>query len=770
MRLEYLEINNVLSYGVEERIEFDDRITTIVGPNGAGKSNILRILTLVRDVIRRETLSTNTPGYQTLSAKIEGMCPPHQGVPRHSEIRLGVTLTTDDYPMQQSVDASLLKLFLRGVEASARAELPRNNDFVAGETSNPQSLGEMYSALRSGVLLLRHQRTLDAIWTLAYEFEHGGKTYRWAVSNLSSRQYRGHVFLAGSVSSEQPEEYKDRITVTQGDNSYELVSYGSMFPSDARPLSLNIKSRLAGFDSGSAWDQLVRADLVIGYNRMADSSSGLERVLAKVVADRIVTDLDDVELGAPATTSMEILADPSAPAKDVGDPAIPRYLSTLHRWSVGDGADRERYARACTIFTELLGDGSRPELKVSATRNVHVDEFDYTVNNLSPDRGQPVREYHKVQDYAVTIEPMIRRADNTELPLSAIGSGGVELLRLATFLAADPAAVVLLDEPAAHLHPRAQEKLLQFLRQGGAQYVIVSHSPGLLPTWKEGVGATIRVSLDENGFSRSRIVGKNEFDQTDQLQRLVITQPEVRAIPFADKVILVSGQTELIAYPAWFSKLMDSEVPGREPHFVNFQGDAQFSRYLRVVDAFHVPWTAIVDGKSFEPVAYRSKDRTAEVASEPKRIPRIANQILEVVGDAAQYQRLSKAIEPIDVSVVDSPAEWFESWRDVLERFGVFTLANCWHDKKKIDEKCEQCGEIVGRRTDLCKKPNCHPEADHIESFEDTVRVYVDHKFGSGRNKPLQIFELLIKHPSPPDKFREILAKANGFGGPGVDG
>ena len=89
-----------------------------------------------------------------------------------------------------------------------------------------------------------------------------------------------------------------------------------------------------------------------------------------------------------------------------------------------------------------------------------------------------------MQDYAVTIEPMIRRADNTELPLSAIGSGGVELLRLATFLAADPAAVVLLDEPAAHLHPRAQEKLLQFLRQGGAQYVIVSHSPGLLPTWK----------------------------------------------------------------------------------------------------------------------------------------------------------------------------------------------------------------------------------------------------------------------------------------------
>lgn len=769
MRLKYLEVNNVLSYGIGERVDFDDGLTALVGPNGGGKSNVLRILTLVRDVIRRETLSVGAALYHVVNTKIEAMCPAHRNIPLHSEIRLGITLATDDYPTQRSRDAYLLHLFLRGVQESAYAELPRSsNDFVAGTTGDTGSLDEMFSALRSGVLVLRHSRKLGTTWTLAYEFEHDDKTYRWAVSDLSSRLYRGQVHRVDSISTDQPEEYKDRVTVVQGDNHHKLVSYGSMFPSDGRSLSLNIKSQLAGFDTGSTWDELTRNDLVNNQNLTTGPNSGLERVLAKVVAAKIVTDLDDVALGAPVTTTMEILADLATPAKDVGEPAIPGYLSMLYRWSVGDSADRQRYAKACSVFCGLRGDESRPELKVSASRNIHVDQFDYVVNDLTPDRGQPIREYRKVQDYKVTIEPMIRNPDDTELPLSAIGSGGVEFLRLATLLAEDSAAVVLFDEPAAHLYPRAQDRLLQLLRQGDAQYIFVTHSPGLLPTWREAVGTTIRVFIDKDGYSRPRVVGKNQLVDTDLLQRLIITQPEVKVIPFADRVVLVSGQTELIVYPAWFASCGDSQGANREPHFVNFQGDAQFSRYLRIVHAFGVPWAAIVDGKSFEPVAYRSKAGTVEAASERKCVPRIASQIREVVGDAPEYQQLCEAIESVDISVVDSPAEWFESWRDVLERFGVFTLANCWHNNKKIDEKCEQYGGIVGRRTDLCENAISHPEAVHIESFEDTVRVYLDPTFGSNQKKPLQAFALLAEHPSPPDEFRELLRKANDRAGQDV--
>lgn len=131
MRLNFLEIHNVLSYGREERIEFDDKLTALVGPNGAGKTNIFRILTLARDVIRRETMTPNSPEWNAMNVRIENMCPAHAQIPLYSEIKLGVTLTTDKYPQEQSPDSYLIHLFLRGIKTSAHAELPRtSNDFV----------------------------------------------------------------------------------------------------------------------------------------------------------------------------------------------------------------------------------------------------------------------------------------------------------------------------------------------------------------------------------------------------------------------------------------------------------------------------------------------------------------------------------------------------------------------------------------------------------------------------------------------------------------
>uniref|UniRef100_UPI0026161936 AAA family ATPase n=1 Tax=Ferrimicrobium sp. TaxID=2926050 RepID=UPI0026161936 len=767
MRLKYLEVNNVLSYGIGEHIDFDQRLTVLVGPNGGGKSNVLRILMLVRDVIRREASPSGTPESQSLSTRIEAICPPHLGMASLSEIRLGVTLTTDDFPAQQSWDSYLIYLFLRGIQASGHAELPRSNEFRAGERSDSGALDEMYSALKEGVLVLRHSRTLDARWKLAYEFEHDGKTFWWAVSDLSSRRYGGHLFIAGSTSSEVPEEYKDRIDVAPGEDHFENVGYGSMFPSGERPIDLRIKSQLASFDSGTIWDELRRADLVGGFVRGASFIWGFERVLAKVLADRIVSDLDDVELGSPITTTMDILAQPSAPAPNIGSPSIPRYLSSLFRWSVGDHAARQRYSEACKIFSDLRGDGSHPELKVSANRNAHVNDVDYVVNDLTPENGHPLKEHHVVQDYAVTIEPMIRRADGTELPLSAIGSGGVELLRLATLLVEDPTSVVLLDEPAAHLHPRAQERLLQFLRKGTAQCIVVSHSPGLLPTWKKGMGATIRISLDENGCSRRRVVSEktlmeDEKGKADELQRLVLAQPEVKAIPFADWVILVSGQTELIVYPVWFAAVTEDKEFSGDPHFVNFQGDNQFARYLRVVNAFGVRWAAVVDGKSFTPVTPTNSDPNG--TANRRRVPMIAKQILEVVGEGTEAQLLLNAIRIIEVPVDDAPAEWFKRWRCELERCGVFTLANCWHNRKKSDGKCEQCGESVKRKTDQCEAVAMHDDVAHIESFEDAVRAYTDLSMGAGEHKSQEAFQLLEDCREPPAEFREMLEKISRFG------
>ena len=760
MRLNFLEIHNVLSYGLDERIEFDDKLTALVGPNGAGKTNILRILTLVRDVIRRETMSPGTPEWNAMNLKIQQMCPAHESIPRNSEIQLGVTLTTDNYPVEQSPDSYLIHLLLRGIRASARAEIPpASNDSVVAETGNPNSLDELYGALRSGVIVLRHIRTLNSTWTLAYRFTNGDTEYEWTLSHLPFGPSRGTVSIAGLPKAGQPEEYKDRVTISEDSNSSRVVNYGSMFPNDERGIFLKLNQQLASPGVGSVWDELQRANIVTSQPIMAGREPGLEQVLAKVVADKIITDLDDLKIGAPATTNMEILASPDAPAEDKGQPTIPLYLAMLFRWSVGNNADRGRYTRARGIFQALRDDESYPELQITAAGNTRNVQFDNVVNDLTPNTGQPIREYRQICDYVVTIQPMVKAKDGRETPLAAIGSGGAELLRLATFLAVDESYVVLLDEPAAHLHPRAQDKLLQFLRNGDAQYVFVTHAPGLLPTWRAGLGATIRVSIDDEGFSKPCTLNGNAFDETDQLQRLVLAQPEVRAIPFADSVVFVSGQTEFIIYPQWFESIPDRHSK-TFPHFVNFNGDNQFSRYLRVAHLFGIRWAVAVDGKSFQPEMNPWQDQEpGEEASEQQRIPLIVKQILEVIHGDPVWSDLREPLNSPRPSFRDKQAEWLASWKESLESVGVFTLANCWHDKKRSTETCEQCGRSVRLDPDKCEESESHPNAPHIESFEDAVNTddrlsNVEGKFNAGKS-----LKLLNDYPKPSGNFMTLLTK-----------
>ena len=233
MRLNFLEIHNVLSYGHEERIDFDDKLTALVGRNGAGKTTILRILTLVRDVIRRETMTPNSPAWNAMTTRIENMCPAHAEITLYSEIKLGVALTTDKYPQDQSPDSYLVHLFLRGITASAHAEIPRtSNDSFGSYLYNTDMLDEMYAAITTGVIVLRHNRTINATWTLAYDFKHGSKDYRWAVSHSPYGPYRGTLSVAGLTTLGQPEEYKNRVSIQDDDDSAKVVHYGSMFPSE----------------------------------------------------------------------------------------------------------------------------------------------------------------------------------------------------------------------------------------------------------------------------------------------------------------------------------------------------------------------------------------------------------------------------------------------------------------------------------------------------------------------------------------------------------
>src|SRR5262249_23674989 len=85
-----------------------------------------------------------------------------------------------------------------------------------------------------------------------------------------------------------------------------------------------------------------------------------------------------------------------------------------------------------------------------------------------------------------TIEAHIVEGDR-DTPIGFHGAGLWEALILSVLLDDSAGQVVLLDEPAANLHPSVQRRLVRLLHEKAeqrhlGQIFVVSHSPYVLPT------------------------------------------------------------------------------------------------------------------------------------------------------------------------------------------------------------------------------------------------------------------------------------------------
>ena len=70
--------------------------------------------------------------------------------------------------------------------------------------------------------------------------------------------------------------------------------------------------------------------------------------------------------------------------------------------------------------------------------------------------------------------------DGTNMPLEMVGTGCLQAIQLVAYVTAYNPALLLLDEPDAHLHPSNQRMLATTLRKitetGGTKIILASHS------------------------------------------------------------------------------------------------------------------------------------------------------------------------------------------------------------------------------------------------------------------------------------------------------
>ncbi|MBU4274986.1 AAA family ATPase [Patescibacteria group bacterium] len=169
-----------------------------------------------------------------------------------------------------------------------------------------------------------------------------------------------------------------------------------------------------------------------------------------------------------------------------------------------------------TRFDRLMEDFSYQYIKKATIENLNEDldnkiKKDKVENNFL---SQAIKKFQEISgsqiklDFLDNYEPFknaflaARKDNNQQISLSNLGSGYEMIFALlySFYLAqqSEKELIVLIDEPELHLHPRLQEKFVEFLLEFSkkAQIILASHSPLLVK--QLSFNENVKISVIEN--------------------------------------------------------------------------------------------------------------------------------------------------------------------------------------------------------------------------------------------------------------------------------
>jgi predicted ATPase len=573
MRITFVRAEGALSFN-SFQLDLDPRLTVVVGPNGAGKSNLGRLLGVCQRAI--ECADKRTSDLERMLASF--LAARHVGSKARSvEVRLGFELTDS---AEKAVVVEYMRALVVGALFGNRTEPDTSgiDSWAASEITE-----DKLRPLMRGEIVASHRGTEDAGWLCAVEFsapDHQGqdRQYRWNLmghpANTLTRadagpgQLRGVTVVMRMFDGNQP---PDGGPVTVPGGSFSLAD--RLLPHEGQQvMSCAVDMNASVPESHRRLAEMTGTSLVGSAGGRNVSFARVFRVLFQ----RALVQTSDTRLipGGGYSWSGAGLA-----PVEGAERRLPELLLRLKN---GAPAERARYRVICDLFKEFTQGRScevrlmqlaQPQQPTAASSDAGQDAMDVPAVWVTVD---VVNEAHAIA---------------AEVPIEFAGAGAWEALVLASALAEQAASVIMLDEPAVALHSTLLRVLSAHLQKAPAQFVVITHSPELLPLEPTASVQIVRFDRNEQAATQRWVLSE---ESRQRMARKLIAKGNER-LPFAWRCVLCEGEDDVEAVLTLAEKLgIDlraqniavADCGGRDnqPAYIRFCS-ALGLRYLTVMDA-----------------------------------------------------------------------------------------------------------------------------------------------------------------------------------------
>ncbi len=596
-------MKNFLSFGEEEQEIVFDKINTIVGPNDAGKTNIFRAISLVDQYLTEDTIQ-DEPYY-------------HNGdLTKLMEIQLTIKFNDEE-----------IEAFSNFLIGSALHEVP---------TVQKDELREKAVLLIEKFILKNAKRLAEDLF----------KQVTIIVKRREDRRLSkgDHALILGDKEHKMFFRWHGRISIDEENTSSEyrfpeacLEILRKKDPANIGKYLKDHSGSMPEIDFGE--DELShlffnflgekQPPTGIGINGFRFAEGRLRErifpellILRKFLRDRghneeqlNLLDIISIIFTSSIVRTSDLRSKPksfllpenkieSYNLHDLSGENLPLILFNL--WNSTKPSYRRRYNEILEKFKEIsnetgfyVGIESKKIKHKGSPSIIPISEEQNRIDGVVP-AGIRQEDIETIQN-----ELVIRFVkEDMAIPLEFAAAGRFDSLLLLVAIIGQSEKVILLDEPAANIHPLLQRRILDEIENSTSdplknQILMITHSPYLINP--NHLGNIWRISTEKDNSKiiniKQALKGLKQFEESRIITQL--QESDIRSILFSKGVVLVEGLSDKIVVEKIDKHLSKNgsgaDLEKNDWSIIEIGGKYSLGSFIKLATHLSLPFIGIMD-------------------------------------------------------------------------------------------------------------------------------------------------------------------------------